>query len=196
MVADAGPEAELRERLARLLLKDPWRRRVLELLRDVSPDVWVIGGFVRNSIWDDIAGHPAPAELEDVDVVLFAPGTSADDVECAIAARLTTGLPGVPWSVRNQARMHARSGDGPYPNLATAIAFFPDTASAVAVRLNQDGTLSVLAPYGLADAFAGLVRPTPQARGRQPDRYARVVARKAVQWKRRWPCLQIESPDG
>ena len=102
--------------------------------------------------------------------------------------------PDVRWSVRNQARMHVRSGDAPYDSLETAIRFFPDTASAIAVRLEQDGTLSILAPYGLADAFDGVVRPTAAAQQRRPDRYADRVSRRAVEWKRRWPILRIEPP--
>lgn len=195
-MALTGPERDASRRLAALLLAHPWRRDVLQALRDQAPDAWIVGGFVRNSVWDDVANAATPTPLDDVDVVVFEPGACADDVEDDLTARLARELPEIPWSVRNQARMHRRSGDEPYDSLATAIQFYPDTASAVAVRLRADGTLEILAPYGLADAFAGVVRPTPAARSRTPDRYAERVARKGPEWQRRWPWLRVEAPRG
>ena len=68
-----------------------------------------------------------------------------------------------------------------------------ETATAVAVRLDEKGILHLLAPFGLDDLFALTVRPTPHARSRR-DRltaYRHRLGEKA--WDRTWPRLRIEA---
>lgn len=181
----------LRERLALLLLGDPWRESVLTTLHSAEPRAWITGGFVRNRIWDELDPIRPPTILDDVDIVLFDPRAQRK-IEHDLLVRLKAMNPNVPWSVRNQARMHKRSGDQPYADLEEAVRCFPDTASAIAVQLRAGEGLAIIAPFGLSDAFAGFVRPTPIAR-MQPHRYAERLDRKGAEWQRLWPRLTIET---
>jgi hypothetical protein len=177
--------------LTLLLLDDPWRADVLRALNATEPRAWVTGGFVRNRIWDQLEPKRPSTILDDVDVVLFQRHRE-DEIERMLLAQLKAAVPSVPWSVRNQARMHERSGDQPYADLEAAIRSFPDTASAIAVQLRNTDRLAILAPFGLADAFAGVVRPTPLAR-KKPRRYVERLERKEAEWRRLWPMLRIET---
>ncbi len=57
--------------------------------------------------------------------------------------------------------MHHRNGDMPYASATDAMRYWPETATAVALRLSDAGILKVTAPYGLSDIFGLCLRPTP-----------------------------------
>ena len=78
------------------------------------PDCWTGAGFVRNLVWDRLHGYAEATPLNDIDVLYFDPSDRSRATERALEARLRRALPGQPWSVRNQARMHRRNADAPY----------------------------------------------------------------------------------
>ena len=168
---------------------------MMRLLRSVAdlglPDCWIGAGFLRNAIWDALHGCvPNCALLNDIDVVFFDRADASPASDAAIEDRLAARAPNLPWSVKNQARMHLRNGEEPYRDTAAAIARWPETATAVAVRLQQ-GRLELLAPHGLGDLIGLTVRPTPAFAGR-PEAYARRL--RAKNWLARWPRLRIVDP--
>ncbi len=83
--------------------------------------------------------------------------------------------------------MHGRHGHAPYRDLAEALAHWPETATAIAARLGPAG-VEVLAPHGLADLLAMIVRPTPAHRARPAAMLSRIAAKG---WTTRWPALQV-----
>jgi hypothetical protein len=158
----ADPDARRASVLASILGQDGNRMRILSIVHARRlPDCWVGAGFVRNAVWDALAGRsPAPL-AEDIDVVWFdaARGDAASDrrIERDFAAM----DPSLRWSVKNQHRMHIRNADAPYRSCEDALRHWPETATAVAVRLADAGRIEILAPFGLHDLLAGIVRPTP-----------------------------------
>jgi uncharacterized protein len=176
--------------IAALILADPWRRSVLRAVRALALPDWAIGaGFVRNAVWDHLHGFAAPTQLDDVDVLFFDPADDTHDRERALEVQLAAALPGVPWSVRNQARMHRRNGDRPYAGTEDALRYWLETATCVAVRLEADDGLTVIAPFGLDDLLA--LRSGPTARGR--ERYEAYLARmRAKDWPARWPRVRVD----
>ncbi len=188
-MSDGAHEKRLRAWLA----ADAWRMACLEALAEVDlPDAWIGAGFLRSLVWDRLHGFAEPTPLDDVDVVYFDPAAGAED-EPAIEAQLRALLPEVPWSVRNQARMHERNGDLPYRDTEDALRHWLETPTAVAARLEPGGKVALLAPFGLDDLFAMLLRPTPHARSR-PDRleaYRLRLHEKA--WTTTWPDARVEA---
>ena len=155
------------------------------------PDCWVGAGFVRAAVWDHLHGSAASAQDSDVDVVWFDPARASPDVDRALEAVLAASHATVSWSVKNQARMHVRNGDPPYASTEDAVRHWPETATAVAVRRTAD-RLDVLAPFGLADLFAMLIRPTPAFSGDRLPRFHRRVHDK--RWQERWPLARVVTP--
>src|SRR5436853_7730680 len=101
--------------IVRMIEEDAWMMRVLEVVRGVGlPDWWVGAGFVRNKVWDVLHGYRERTTLNDVDVIYFDSGIVEEKREKEIERRLQVVLPGVPWSVKNQARMALVKGDGAY----------------------------------------------------------------------------------
>ncbi len=172
--------------VAALLAADPARMQALAAVRALDlPDAWIGAGFIRNAVWDALHGIAPRPFAGDVDVVWFNPARADAATDAALATRLP---PGLPWSVTNQARMHARHGDAPYRDTADAMRRWPETATAVAARLDAAGRVGILAPHGLDDLFALLLRPTP---GREAAFAARLAAKP---WRAEWPRLRIAPP--
>ena len=76
-----------------------------------------------------------------------------------------------------------------YQSLEEGLCHWLETPTAVAVRLEPDGALTVIAPFGLADLFDLRSRPTPVGRARWDDYLARM---RAKDWPRRWPRVRVE----
>jgi hypothetical protein len=107
--------------------------------------------------------------------------------DLSIEARPLAKHPHVRWSVHNQLRMHVRNGDPPYWDVFDAVRCWPETATAIAARI-EGGRVEVLAPHGVGDLVGLIVRPTPTFARRMPA-YQERIAKK--DWKQRWPNLRL-----
>ena len=178
--------------LETLLMEDAERWRVLGLVRALDlPDCWVGAGFVRNAVWDRLHGRRLPHQ-GDVDVVWFCAECAEPEEDRRAEDMLRAMDPSIPWSVRNQARMHSRNGDAPYASTVDAMRFWPESATAVAVRRTKRDGCEVVAPFGLDDLFGMVVRPTP--RFAVGDKLAAHLARVEQKgWLTHWPHLRALS---
>ena len=154
------------------------------------PDAWIGAGLIRNAVWDALGGVES-ALAGDVDVIYFDGADIRQPRDAMIEENLRRKLPGALWSVKNQARMHRRNGDRPYRDSADAIAHWPETATAIAVR-SIAGKIDVLAPHGVTDLLGFVVRPTPAFAVKREQFFARVQKKS---WQTRWPRLRIVAPD-
>ena len=177
--------------LQALIASDHRRMRVLGIVRDLGlPDCWVAAGFVRNCVWDHAHRRPAAPLEQDVDVIWFDAADCLPERDAAVEEALRRRDPTLAWSVKNQARMHHRNGDAPYSSATDAMRYWPETATAVGVRLDDEGGIDVAAPLGLADLFELVVRPTQRFRS---DKRAIYMDRlRAKDWNRIWPDLKID----
>lgn len=168
--------------LLALVARDPWRMACLRAVRALRlPDAWIGAGFVRNLAWAAMFGGDDRAGA-DVDVVYCDQIERTAARDRALELALDASLGGVPWSVTNQARM------GPHASTESAIAAWPETATAVAVRVDEQDRVHLLAPHGLGDLFAGVVRATPAFRERAEDFAARARAKR---WTERFPGVRL-----
>lgn len=121
-------------------------------------DYWVAAGVIRNKVWDEL--HNIENTVNDIAVIYFDAFDLSIETEKALECKLRQIMPNQPWSVKNQARMHMKNNISPFESSFDGVAHFPETPTAVAVRLINN-KIDILAPYGLHDLFEGLVRPTP-----------------------------------
>ncbi len=162
---------------------------LLRAARGLGLNDWAIGaGFVRAAVWDRLSRVSAPTPLADVDVLYFDHRRLDRGCEQRHQRRLLRHDPAVPWSVKNQARMHKNNHERPYRSTDNAISRWIETPTCVAVRLEADDTVTLLAPHGVDDLLALRTRPTPAAR-RKPAVYRRRL--KAKNWRRLWPRLVV-----
>ena len=180
-----GPLAALRV----LLLSDPVRLNALQAVAALElPDCWIAAGFIRDAVWDHLHGRAPSLPAGDVDVIWFSPEIGGEDADREIEKRLRGYSPELMWSVKNQARMHRRNGDMPYSSAADAMTHWPETATAIALRLDRE-ELKTCAPFGLEDLFGLRLRPTPAFAG---GKYA-VFEERAMskRWMERYPELTL-----
>lgn len=193
----SGQEA-LAARLRAIVRATPWCMQALQAVAQLGlPHCCIGAGAVRNLVWDALHGYAQASALSDVDVAYF----DAHDVqarrEVELRQRLETLLPGVPWEVCNQARVHLWFEDAfgyavpPLLSLDDAIASWPEFATAVGIYLQPDGEIGIVAPHGLDELFAMVVRRNPARIS--PGGYAQRLASK--NYAAHWPRVTIIAPE-
>ncbi len=125
-----------------------------------------------------------------MDVIWFDPTRVDPLADQELEQALQKREPSMLWSVKNQARMHTRNGDQPYHSASDAMRYWPETATAVAARLDKSGRLHIAAPLGLTDLFSLTIRPTTRFQIDKRDIFEKRVQSK--RWMQRWPKLTIE----
>lgn len=171
---------------------DPVRRRLLEMVRSLSlPDCWIGAGFVRNAVWDYLHGRSLSPVSTDVDVIWFDVRRCSPEEDKALETILRGLDPTVMWSVKNQARMHVQNGDQPYLSTTDAMRYWPETATAVAVRLRETGSCEIAAPLGLDDLFGMVIRPAGRFATEKTKIYQDRFRSK--NWMKIWPLLALAS---
>ncbi|MEK5520497.1 MULTISPECIES: nucleotidyltransferase family protein [Heyndrickxia] len=148
--------------IIRIIQEDAWMMAILHAAKTLDlPDWWVCAGFVRSKIWDTLHRFSERTPLADVDVIYFDPSFVDECVEKMLEDKLREILPNVPWSVKNEARMHLVNNIPPYTSSVDAISKFPETATALGVKLNEHDDVILTAPCGIGDVLAMVVKPTP-----------------------------------
>lgn len=172
-----------------ILCGDPHRWHLLDVVAALDlPDCWIGAGFVRNAIWDHLHQRPPKPICGDVDVIWFDPRRADAIHDKEFEALLLAWEPSIAWSVKNQARMHVRNGDAPYISSTDAMRYWPETATAIAVRRNEAGGCEIAAPLGLDDLFDLVLRPTPRFRRDKRAIYEDRIRSKS--WSETWPLLR------
>ncbi len=156
------------------------------------PDWWISAGFVRSKIWDTLHGFKEKTLTPDIDVIYFDPANIDEDFEKTLEAELKTLMPDVPWSVKNQARMHVVNQIPPYTSSEDAISKFPETATALGVKLDKEKRLILTAPCGLEDVLHMEIKPTPfftETRERAAIYEERLIKKN---WTAKWPMVKVQ----
>ena len=190
------PTTDLHARLVTLARESEWFWPALVAVRGLHLSSWCIGaGAVRNLVWDALHGFHTPSALSDIDVARFDAADLSAQADAQMQRRLTDAHPLVPWEVTNQAAVHtwfeAAFGYAvsPLVSLEDAVASWPEFATSVGLTLRDDDSIDVIAPYGLDDLFAMVVR-------RNPARVSVDTFRKRIeqkQYRKRWPRVTIVS---
>jgi uncharacterized protein len=154
-------------------------------------DWWICAGFVRSKIWDTLHGFEVRTETPDVDVIYFDTSTIDEEYEKELEKQLARLLPDIPWSVKNQARMHVVNQIPPYTSSEDAISKFPETATALGVKLDNENNLVLTAPCGIEDVINLELKPTSfftETKERAAIYEARLVKKN---WKAIWPKIKV-----
>ncbi|UYZ24388.1 nucleotidyltransferase family protein [Mesobacillus jeotgali] len=155
------------------------------------PDWWICAGFVRSKIWDTLHGFEERTMTPDVDVIYFDPANINEDEEKKLEDELKSLMPVIPWSVKNQARMHVVNQIPPYTSSEDAISKFPETATALGVKLDKEKRLVMTAPCGLEDVLHMEIKPTPfftETKERAAIYEERLIKKN---WTAKWPMVKV-----
>jgi hypothetical protein len=150
-------------------------------------------GAVRNLVWDALHGHTTPSALADIDLAHFDSSDLSPELDARLQQRLRAMAPELPWEVTNQAGVHLwferhfGHGVAPLHSLHEAVASWPEFATCVGTWLDDADRLHVIAPHGLDDLFAMVVRRNPVRVSVQTYR-ERVASKRYAQ---RWPRVTV-----
>ncbi|MGS0942739.1 nucleotidyltransferase family protein [Pseudomonas luteola] len=174
-------------RLPDWIAEDPLRCQVLACVAQLHlPDAWVAAGFVRNLVWDHLHGYTVPTPLTDIDVIYFDPVCRDPERDTELENRLRACV-ALPWSVKNQARMHKRNGDAPYHSSLDAMSYWVEMETALAARLLPGGQIKIVSPFVQHGLFKLHVTPNPKRY--KPEAFRQRQHEKG--WARRWPKLRF-----
>ncbi|WP_055108007.1 nucleotidyltransferase family protein [Paenibacillus ihumii] len=155
------------------------------LRRRGLPECYIAAGYIRGYVWDRLHGYAFRSRHDDIDVIYFDPYHCEEERDLALEAQFISETGNQRWSVKNQARMHLRNGAAPYRSTLDAMSRWPETATAIGVRLTAEDELELCAPHGLDDLMGMVVRRSPLFADRQYY-LERVRAKK---WLQHWPLL-------
>ncbi len=161
-------DAAQRAALAAIIGASPLLMAVLEGLRaDGAPDHLLVAGAIYNLVWNRLTGRPDLTGVNDIDVFYFDDRDLSYAAEDAVIRRLGqrfAGLP-LPVQVRNQARVHLwfpqkfGMAFSPLRSSAEMLGRYASKTHSVGARLEPDGTLTIVAPFGLDDIFSFRIVP-------------------------------------
>ncbi|PGZ98151.1 hypothetical protein COE51_12130 [Bacillus pseudomycoides] len=125
------------------------------------PGWWVCAGFVCAKIWDTLHGFDERTPILDVDVIYFDAENTDELEEKKCEQQLLSMSRNIPWSVKNETRMHIINSIPPYSSSADATSKFPETATALSLKLNEKDEIVLAAPWSVKDVLNLELRPTP-----------------------------------
>ncbi|MFE4243053.1 nucleotidyltransferase family protein [Peribacillus butanolivorans] len=165
---------------------------ILESAKSLNlPDWWICAGFIRSKVWDVLHDFSVRTTIPDIDVIYFDP-TNIDKLEeKKIEKKLISLIPNIPWSVKNEARMHVKSNMPPYSSSVDAISKFPETATALGVKLDENDNVILAAPCGISDVINIEVKPTPYFKETKErvEIYEDRITKK--NWKSTWYKIKV-----
>jgi hypothetical protein len=180
--------SELEDQLKAILRASPTLMRVMITAREIDlPDWLIFSGAIYQPVWNHLTGRPPDYGIKDYDLGYFHVDTSWEAEDKAIRRVAAAFIPPLSEQVevRNQARVHLWFEDhfgepyAPLRRTAEALERFAAPACAVGARLERDGELTIVAPFGLDDVFALRMRPNPN---RDSKGLAKVVANARARW--------------
>ncbi|NHM33979.1 nucleotidyltransferase family protein [Neobacillus terrae] len=175
-----------------IIREDDFMMEILKAAKSLDlADWWICAGFVRSKIWDTLHGFTKRTEIPDVDVIYFDKNDIDELTEKKLEEKLKNILPGIPWSVKNEARMHVVNNIPPYSSSVDAISKFPETATALGVKVNDNNDVILTAPCGIDDVINLELKPTPFFT-ETPERVA-IYEKRIIKkdWKSIWNKITI-----
>ncbi|MFB6465508.1 nucleotidyltransferase family protein [Cytobacillus sp. Hz8] len=170
--------------------KDDWMMEILYIVQTLNlPDWWVCAGFVRSKIWDTQHHFSKRTPLPDIDVIYYDSVNAVEEEEKKWEGVLKSIAPKLPWSVKNQSRMHLKNQLPPYSSSIDGISKFPETATALGVKLGKEKNVVLAAPWGVEDVIKMEVRATPFYKSNLKRIYQDRVMKK--NWQSIWSKVKI-----
>lgn len=170
-------------------------RTILQRLPALAlPDAWLVAGCLFQTVWNLRSGHAPESGIKDYDLFYFDATDLSAEAEADAQGRAQACFAdlGIEIELKNQARVHTWYPDYfgfPYPALHDSrdgLRRFLVACTCVGLQPEENSGLTLYAPNGLHDLYAGILRPNPLC-VRPP-----LFEKKALSYQARWPSLRID----
>jgi hypothetical protein len=174
--------------ILQIIKEDKWMMNILYAAQSLNFPDWMIGaGFVRNKVWDYLHGlNYKEVQTRDIDLIYFDKEGNNEEEDITLSKKLTQQT-GFTWEVVNQVYSHEWHKRAPYKNTTEALADWVETATCVAVSLDENNNLKLHAPHGIDD----LVNLTVRCNESCSDSTSYKKRIESKRWKEKWPKLKI-----
>ena len=177
------------QRIIKLIQADPLRVEAIKAVSSLKlPDWLIAAGFVRNLVWDSV--FFTSSVLNDIDVIYYCARDKSEERDEYFEQKLRHAIPKLPWSVKNQARMHTRNKHSAYKSTFDAMSYWPEKQTSIGTFVSENGAMQIKHCFELNYQFNGRVDFNPKSRR---DIFIERHFEKA--WDKRWPGLIIEALD-
>lgn len=152
-------QQNFRKVLTEIIFREQALQQRLMYLREIAPNAYFSAGVLRNLVWSILHEQSDDVAHSEIDVIFFDPRENSPYISHEIERKLIQKFPENTWDVVNQAYVHTwytlENGQPilPYSSLYDALATWPETATAIAVRLLDNDELEIITPFGLKDLF-------------------------------------------
>lgn len=156
-------------------------------------NIYIGAGLIRNITWAHLHQVDISIESSDIDLVYF----DSEDQNLvqyqSFTEQLQRNFPKLKWDITNQANVHQWYHNyfdtkiEAFACLEEAIATWPETATAVAIKLNSNNDLDIIAPFGLTDLLQMIIRWNPTLV--DYSYYKKRIQQK--QYSAQWPKVKI-----
>ena len=147
------------QQIKKLIIQNAFLSQLLHDLKMFEPLGYLSAGVIRNWIWSHLHGQNYDFHQTEIDVVFY----DAEEINQQRTLRLKSLLeakyPDQIWDITNQAHVHhwykTENGDSisPLHSIDEALSYWPETATAIAVRMDEQHQIEVIVPFGLNDLF-------------------------------------------
>jgi uncharacterized protein len=168
MGSDHLPPEEQRRRFEAIVRGDADLFRLLTAARELALPQWrIVAGCLYQTVWNVLTNKPPRTGIKDYDLIYFDDTDLSWEAEDHVVRNVNeyvSDLP-APVEVRNQARVHLwfpkRFGANYTPLRCAdeALTRYASVVHALGVRLETDGRLDIIAPFGFDDLFDMVIRP-------------------------------------
>ncbi len=153
---------------------------------------WYLGaGCISQTVWNFKSGFDLNNGISDYDLVYFDDSDTSYEGEDKYIQEGKKLFGDIPVEIRNQARVHLWYKDhfgnsiDPHISVEDAISTWPTTATAVSVRIEEDGIFKVFAPFGLDNLLSMTVRANKVKITEE------IYMKKVNRWIKIWPNLIV-----
>ena len=185
---------DYKDEFKKIVYSNDWFMEVLQTVRKCNPPNWYVGaGVIRNIVWDHLHHYNYQTPVKDIDVAFFDENDLRPERDQEVQNQLQAIQPEILWEATNQASVHLWFENYfgyPVSSLKSseeAIATWPETVTCIGVRLLDNDSLKIEAPFGFDDLFNMILR-------RNPSRLTIDLFRKRYQEKqimKKWPKVKI-----
>ncbi len=169
---------------------------VLGAINTCKEEKYFVGaGAVAQTIWNAKFGYPDGYGIDDIDIIYFNDiNISKEDEEQKLFA-IREILKDICQKIdlKNQARVHLWYKEkfgtdiDPIYSIENAISRWPTTSTSIAVRINNDSKIEIIAPFGIDDLIKCKIRPNKIQITKE------IYEAKIFKWIKKWPELEIEN---
>lgn len=165
----------------------------LKVAADAKLPGWFIGaGFIRNTVWDLQHGYVPSLDFNDLDLGYYDDVNLSEENDRQIGKLLAQKLP-VNWEVVNQAYAHQYNNVPQYSSAVDGLAHWVETATSVALTLDKDGKVVVIAPWGVDDLLNLKLKLVPFHENSAYYKKLFIDRITSKQWQKKWPKLELVS---